>query len=144
MPPALCARLADDARIALRLGHTAETLTQTGTGWRAAGRDAWGAAWAIEAETAEHAPALRAALGEADIERLDGRAAMRCSAPLSMPLVGEVQAGLYCSLAHGTRGLLTAGLAGETVAALACGQLTPMPAPILAALAPCSRGIRKQ
>ena len=227
VPPALCARLADDARIALHLGHTLETLTRTDTGWRVAGRNARGEAWSIEAgavvvccahsalalepfahfpltpvrgqvsllpatqasqslravvcgdgycapaldgvhvtgathafgdeslgvracdhadnlaKLAAHAPALRAALGEVDIERLDGRTAMRCSAPLAMPLVGEVQTGLYCSLAHGTRGLLSAGLAGETVAALVCGQLPPLPTPVLSALAPRSRIVKK-
>ena len=91
------------------------------------------------AKLAAHSPALRAALGEVDVERLGGRAAMRCSAPLAMPLVGEVEAGLYCSLAHGTRGLITTGLAGEIVAALACGQLPPLPVPILSALAPALR-----
>jgi tRNA 5-methylaminomethyl-2-thiouridine biosynthesis bifunctional protein len=220
VPPALCARLADDARIELRLAHTVETLTETAAGWRAAGRDGQGEEWNIEAETvvvccahaalalqqfahfpltpvrgqvsllpataasrslravvcgdgycapaldglhvtgathafndeslevrasdhadnlaklAAHVPALREALGEVDIEALGGRAALRCSAPGALPLVGEVQAGLYCSLAHGTRGLLTAGLAGETVAALVCGQLSPLPASILSALAP--------
>lgn len=220
VPRALCARLADDARIALRLNHAVETLTPTGAGWRVAGRNVLGEAWAIEAETvvvccahsalameqfahfpltpvrgqvsllpateasqslhavvcgdgycapalggvhvtgathaigdeslgvrtcdhadnlaklAAHAPVLRTALGEVSLEKLEGRAAMRCSAPLAMPMVGEVRAGLYCSLAHGTRGLISAGLAGETVAALACGQLTPLPAPILSALAP--------
>lgn len=218
VPPELCARLADDARIARRFNHVVETLVQTDAGWRAAGRD-----WAVEAETvvvccahsalaleqfahfpltpvrgqvsllpatgasralravvcgdgycapavggvhvtgathafgdeslevraAEHAdnlaklesfaPGLRKALGEADVQRLGGRASVRCSAPGALPLVGEVRRGLYCSLAHGTRGLLTAGLAGETVAALACGQLPPLPAPILSALAPLPR-----
>jgi tRNA 5-methylaminomethyl-2-thiouridine biosynthesis bifunctional protein len=88
------------------------------------------------------APALRAALGEIAVERLQGRAAVRCSAPGAMPLVGEVQRGLYCSLAHGTRGLLTAGLSGEVIAAMACGQLLPLPAPILSALAPLPRVAR--
>lgn len=212
VPPALCARLADDERIELRLAHGVETLGRSGTGWRATGA---GGAWAIEAEAvvvccahaalalqqfaqfpltpvrgqisllpatgasrslravvcgkgycapaldgvhvagathafddeslelragdhadnlaqlAEHMPALRAALGEIDTGRLDGRAAVRCSAPAAMPLVGEVQAGLYCSLAHGTRGLITAGLAGEAIAALASGQLSPLPSQIL-------------
>ena len=220
VPPALCAQLADDARIEQRLAHTLEKLTRTAAGWYAAGCDGQGEAWAIEAETvvvccahsalalqqfahfpltpvrgqvsllpataasrslravvcgdgycapaldgvhvagathafddeslevrasdhldnlaklAAYAPALREALGEIDVAQLDGRAALRCSAPGSLPLVGEVQAGLYCSLAHGTRGLLTAGLAGETVAALVCGQLLPLPASILSALAP--------
>ncbi len=91
------------------------------------------------AKLAAFAPALREALGEPDIGQLGGRAAVRCSAPGAMPLVGKVQDGLYCSLAHGTRGLLTGGLAGETVAAMVCGKLSPLPAPILCALAPLSR-----
>jgi tRNA 5-methylaminomethyl-2-thiouridine biosynthesis bifunctional protein len=70
---------------------------------------------------------------------LTGRASIRCSAPGSMPLVGKVQQGLYCSLAHGTRGLLSAGLAGEVLAAQVCGQLPPLPAFILDALAPLPR-----
>ncbi|MDD5057865.1 MAG: FAD-dependent 5-carboxymethylaminomethyl-2-thiouridine(34) oxidoreductase MnmC [Sideroxydans sp.] len=70
---------------------------------------------------------------------LVGRASVRCSAPGSMPLVGKVQEGLYCSLAHGTRGLLSAGIAGEVLAAQICGQLPPLPASILAALDPLPR-----
>ena len=85
---------------------------------------------------AAHSPALREALGEIDINHLEGRASVRCSAPGAMPLVGEVQPGLYCSLAHGTRGLITAGLAGETIAAMACGHLSTLPESILSALAP--------
>lgn len=219
VPPALCERLADDARIECRFDHAVESLTQTGAGWRAAGRG-----WAVDAETvvvccahsalaleqfahfpltpvrgqvsllpatgvsaslrsvvcgdgycapavdgmhvtgathafndeslelraADHAdnlaklesfaPALREALGE--VERVDGRASVRCSAPGAMPLVGEVRQGLYCSLAHGTRGLLTGGSAGETIAAIACGQLPPLPEPILSALAPLPRVTR--
>ena len=210
VPPALCARLADDARIEQRLGHTVETLTQKDAGWCVAGIDGCGAIWSIEAEAvvvccahsalalkpfadfpltpvrgqvtllpataasrslraivcgegycapalegmhvtgathafndesievrvsdhadnlaklAAHAPALHKALGEIDIERLEGRASVRCSAPGAMPLVGKVQEGLYCSLAHGTRGLLTAGLSGEIIAAMICGQLSPI------------------
>ena len=75
--------------------------------------------------------------------RLEGRASIRCSAPGSMPLVGSVQEGLYCSLAHGTRGLLTAGLAAEVLAAQLCGQLPPLPASIIAALAPLPRSRNK-
>lgn len=88
---------------------------------------------------AAHAPVLRAALGDVDAATLEGRAAVRCSAPGAVPLIGEVRPGLYCSLAHGTRGLLTAGLAGEIIAAHAAGQLAPLPADILSALAPRPR-----
>jgi tRNA 5-methylaminomethyl-2-thiouridine biosynthesis bifunctional protein len=91
------------------------------------------------ARLAAYAPALRRALGEVNAEQLTGRASVRCSAPGAMPLVGIAQEGLYCSLAHGTRGLITAGLAGELLAAQACGQLPPLPEPIVAALAPVPR-----
>ena len=70
---------------------------------------------------------------------LAGRAGVRCSVPGATPLVGEVEPGLYCSLAHGTRGLLTGGIAGEVIAAAMCGQLPPLPAFILGALAPLPR-----
>ncbi len=77
--------------------------------------------------------------GASGLFGLTGRASIRCSAPGSMPMVGEVQPGLYCSLAHGTRGLLSAGLAGEVLAAQICGQLPPLPAEIIAVLAPLPR-----
>jgi len=65
---------------------------------------------------------------------------VRCSVPGATPLVGKVDQGLYCSLAHGTRGLLTAGIAGEVIAAMMCGQLPPLPQDLLDALAPLRRG----
>ena len=91
------------------------------------------------AKLEEFAPQLFHALGENKENNLTGRASIRCSAPGSMPLVGEVNDGLYCSLAHGTRGLLTAGLAAEVLAAKICGQLPPLPASIIDALAPLPR-----
>ncbi len=84
------------------------------------------------AQLAAHMPALSQALGPV----LAGRAGVRCSVPGAMPLVGAVAPGLYCSLAHGTRGLLTAGLAGEVIAAALCGTLPPLPQDILEALSP--------
>jgi tRNA 5-methylaminomethyl-2-thiouridine biosynthesis bifunctional protein len=96
------------------------------------------------ANLAEYAPALHQALKHSlplfeGGDKLTGRASIRCSAPGSMPLVGIVQEGLYCSLAHGTRGLLTAGLAAEVLAAQVCGQLPPLPSSIIDALAPLPR-----
>lgn len=89
------------------------------------------------AKIAAHMPSLYRALGDA--KPLAGRAGVRCSVPGATPLVGEVELGLYCSLAHGTRGLLTAGSAAEVVAAAMCGELPPLPVPILKALAPLPR-----
>jgi tRNA 5-methylaminomethyl-2-thiouridine biosynthesis bifunctional protein len=78
-------------------------------------------------------------LGDGGGSVLAGRAGVRCSVPGATPLVGEVEPGLYCSLAHGTRGLLTAGIAGEVIAAAMCGQLPPLPQSLLDALAPLPR-----
>ena len=91
------------------------------------------------AKLAEHMPALSHALGTVDVSRLSGRASVRCSTPGAMPIVGEVAPGLYCSLAHGTRGLLTAGLAGEVIGSSMCGQFAPLPQSVLAALDPVRR-----
>ena len=88
------------------------------------------------AQIGQNMPALREALGAVDVVQLTGRAGVRCSVPGAIPLVGEVEPGLYCSLAHGTRGLLTAGLAGEVIAAGMCGQMPPLPQDVLHALSP--------
>jgi len=220
VPPQLCARLAEDDRIALRLGHDAATLERDGHGWQAAGRDADGRPWQVGADLAVvccaqaatrfaplarfaltpvrgqvttlpattatralrtivcgdgycmpavdglhvigathaigdagddlragdhaanltrlagYAPALATGFGSLDAAALGGRAAVRCSLPGAVPLVGRVDDGLYASLGHGTRGLVTAGLAGEMLACLALGGLPPLPAAVLAALAP--------
>jgi len=89
------------------------------------------------ARLSAHMPALYQALGGA--KPLSGRAAVRCSVPGAMPLAGEVVPGLYCSLAHGTRGLLTAGLAAEIIAAQMCGTVPPLPQELLVALSPLHR-----
>jgi tRNA 5-methylaminomethyl-2-thiouridine biosynthesis bifunctional protein len=68
--------------------------------------------------------------------QLGGRASVRASVPGAMPLVGKLAPRLYTSLGHGTRGLITAGLSGEVIAAATCGQLLPLPMDVLGALAP--------
>ncbi|MEO6421875.1 MAG: FAD-dependent 5-carboxymethylaminomethyl-2-thiouridine(34) oxidoreductase MnmC, partial [Candidatus Nitrotoga sp.] len=87
---------------------------------------------------AEISPALAKStnIGSLDVEQLNGRASVRASVPGAMPLVGELLPGLYTSLGHGTRGLITAGLSGELIAAIACGQLSPLPLGVVNALAP--------
>ncbi|MBN9131784.1 MAG: bifunctional tRNA (5-methylaminomethyl-2-thiouridine)(34)-methyltransferase MnmD/FAD-dependent 5-carboxymethylaminomethyl-2-thiouridine(34) oxidoreductase MnmC [Nitrosospira multiformis] len=73
------------------------------------------------------------------LEQLEGRASIRGSAPGAMPLVGKLLPGLYTSLGHGTRGLITAGLSAESVAATACAQLLPLPLSVVNALSPARR-----
>ncbi|RFC33473.1 MAG: tRNA 5-methylaminomethyl-2-thiouridine biosynthesis bifunctional protein [Candidatus Nitrotoga sp. SPKER] len=103
---------------------------------------------AVDLRTSDHAenlskladisPALAKSMDidSLDVELLDGRASVRASVPGAMPLVGELLPGLYASLGHGTRGLITAGLSGELIAAMACGQLLPLPLTVVNALAP--------
>jgi tRNA 5-methylaminomethyl-2-thiouridine biosynthesis bifunctional protein len=111
------------------------------------------------------APALHAALGaeQLDTEALSGLAGLRCSSPDYLPVVGPlVDAGefvrtyaalardatlalessapwldgLYANTAHGSRGLITAPLAGELLAAFLDGEPSPLPSPVVAALHP--------
>lgn len=74
-----------------------------------------------------------------NITQLDGRASVRASVPGATPLVGELLPGLHTSLGHGTRGLLTAALSGELIAAQACGQLPPLPCTLIKKLSPALR-----
>ena len=102
--------------------------------------------------------------GEAlSAQALDGRSGWRATTPDYLPLVGPVadaaafadaypapercgprqpgpQApwlpGLYVSLAHGSRGLVTAPLAGELLAAMLNHEPAPLPQPLLDALHP--------
>ena len=94
---------------------------------------------------ADISPALAKSINidSLDVEQLDGRASVRASVPGAMPLVGELLPGLYTSLGHGTRGLITAGLSGELIAAMACGQLSPLPLTVVNALAPAPGLVRQ-
>jgi tRNA 5-methylaminomethyl-2-thiouridine biosynthesis bifunctional protein len=111
------------------------------------------------------APALYAAVGgdRLDPAQLSGRAALRCSAPDYLPIVGpvadatafaaayaplardatlELEAaspwldGLYVNTAHGSRGLVTAPLAGEMLAAYLEGEPAPLPRGVMEAAHP--------
>jgi len=113
----------------------------------------------------ELAPSLHAALGadKLDSAALPGRASLRAVTADHLPVVGPaVDAaafnacyarlsrdaklkltdtapwlpGLYVNAAHGSRGLLTAPLAGELLAALIAGEPLPLPTPVLAAIHP--------
>jgi tRNA 5-methylaminomethyl-2-thiouridine biosynthesis bifunctional protein len=74
-----------------------------------------------------------------EVGQLGGRASVRASVPGAIPLIGELLPGLYTSLGHGTRGIITAGLSGELIAAGSCGQLLPLPLAVVTALAPAGR-----
>ncbi len=117
------------------------------------------------ARLARLAPALYGALGGAllDPARLDGWAGVRCSTPDYLPLIGPLADaaafalayaplardatlrpdtpspwldGLYANTAHGSRGLVTAPLAGEIVAAYLDGEPAPLPRSVMEAVHP--------
>jgi tRNA 5-methylaminomethyl-2-thiouridine biosynthesis bifunctional protein len=84
-------------------------------------------------------PSLFQALGAPDggHARLAGRAGLRCVSPDYLPLVGPLDApGLFISAAHGSRGLITAPLAGEVLAAWLADEPAPLPADMMQALHP--------
>ena len=111
------------------------------------------------------APALYAAMGgdRLDPAQLPGRAALRCSAPDYLPIVGpvvdapafagayaplardatlELEApspwieGLYVNAAHGSRGLVTAPLSGEMLATYLEGEPAPLSRSVMEAAHP--------
>lgn len=120
-------------------------------------------------------PALADAFVEStrDLDRVDGRAALRCVAPDYLPIVGPLVDsalfsdrfarlskdattefadeapwldGLFVSVAHGSRGLVTAPIAGELIAAQAFGEPAPLPSGVVDALSPArflARGLKR-
>jgi len=92
------------------------------------------------------APALHEALGgdRLDPAALAARAGLRCVSPDYLPLAGALAEpqgtplpGLYASVAHGSRGLITAPLCGELLADLIDGTPALLPAQLVRALDPC-------
>jgi len=120
----------------------------------------------------EISPDLAERLGTAalDPEQLQGRAAFRCTSPDYLPIVGPVAdpeafaeayavlgkdarqvpevpcpwlQGLYVNSGHGSRGLITAPLSGELIAAWASGEPLPLPRAVAEASHPNRFGLRK-
>jgi tRNA 5-methylaminomethyl-2-thiouridine biosynthesis bifunctional protein len=111
------------------------------------------------------APALHAAMNAASLDAaaLEGLAGLRCSSPDYLPVIGPVADageftrayaalsrdatlepdtpspwldGLYLNTAHGSRGLITAPLAGEVLAAYLGGEPMPLPTGVVEAVHP--------
>lgn len=105
-----------------------------------------------------------------DAAQLQGRAAFRCTSPDYLPIVGplaDAQAfaeayavlakdarqvpdtpcpwldGLYVNSGHGSRGLITAPLCGELVAAWVCGEPLPVPRAVAEACHPNRFALRR-
>ncbi|RCI71234.1 FAD-dependent oxidoreductase, partial [Pseudomonas aeruginosa] len=113
----------------------------------------------------ERAPDRRQRRGADDLplERLEGRAAFRGTSPDYLPLVGPLAEraafdeayavlardarqvperacpwlpGLYLNSGHGSRGLISAPLSGELLAAWICGEPLPLPRAVAEACHP--------
>lgn len=73
------------------------------------------------------------------VETLEGRAACRCNVADYLPLLGGVSIdtpGLYVNTGHGSRGLITAMLAGEALTAMLEGEPAPLPSELIRAMSP--------
>jgi tRNA 5-methylaminomethyl-2-thiouridine biosynthesis bifunctional protein len=86
-------------------------------------------------------PVLYEALGGPGLDpaALAARAGLRCGSPDYLPLVGpldESGSGLCVSTAHGSRGLITAPLAGEVLAAWLEDEPAPLPDDMMQAQLP--------
>lgn len=88
------------------------------------------------------APALFEGLRGAQLDpaRLAGRAGLRCVSPDYLPVLGALDQnrwpGLYACTAHGSRGLLTAPVGGEVLAALLEPEPAPLPSDLMTAVSP--------
>ena len=114
--------------------------------------------------------AQRLGTAELDPALLQGRAAFRCTSPDYLPIVGPVAdpgafveayavlgkdarqvpevpcpwlQGLYVNSGHGSRGLITAPLSGEMIAAWASGEPLPLPRAVAEACHPNRFGLRR-
>ena len=71
-----------------------------------------------------------------DIEEWQGRVSLRLATTDRQPIAGEVQKGLYLLAALGARGMVTAPLLGEHVAALMTDAPSPLDAAMMAVVDP--------
>jgi tRNA 5-methylaminomethyl-2-thiouridine biosynthesis bifunctional protein len=112
----------------------------------------------------------RLTISEQDVDNLEGRAAFRCTSPDYLPIVGPladrsafIQAyavlskdarqvpdiacpwldGLYVNSGHGSRGLITAPLSGELLAAWLNDEPLPLPRSVAEACHPNRFALRQ-
>jgi tRNA 5-methylaminomethyl-2-thiouridine biosynthesis bifunctional protein len=69
---------------------------------------------------------------------LDGRASLRAVLPDRLPLLGSIRAepGLYVAAGYASRGVVWAGLLGETLASLMLEEPLPLERDLIGALSP--------
>lgn len=72
-------------------------------------------------------------------EIIAGRTSLRATTPDRLPYVGAVEPGLYVSIGHGSRGMISAPLAAEIIAAQITGEMVPLTPVLQAAIHPKRR-----
>ena len=94
-----------------------------------------------DANHAENLHHAREALGDwADgLQPRAGRTSRRATTPDRLPYVGKVEDGLYVSIGHGSRGMISAPLAAEVIAAQLGGEMVPLTPALLRAIDPRRR-----
>jgi tRNA 5-methylaminomethyl-2-thiouridine biosynthesis bifunctional protein len=99
------------------------------------GEHAIGATWSLGNVTVEAASAdaenivgLKRALGTttSDCRVTGGMTGVRLLSPDRLPLLGEIDDGLFVNLAHGSRGVTTSWLSGDIVAAMINAEPLPI------------------
>ena len=89
-----------------------------------------------DANHAHNIAELRAALGTHEMQIISGRTSLRATTPSRLPQVGRVGEGVYVSVGHGSRGMISAPLAAELLASEICSEPLPVSRALRAALAP--------
>ena len=69
-------------------------------------------------------------------QQLTARASVRCTAPNYLPKVGQLAAGLWVNVAHGSKGLASIPLSAEILASHISQEPAPLDADLLARLQP--------
>lgn len=67
---------------------------------------------------------------------VDGRTALRAATPSRLPYVGAIREGVYGSIGHGSRGMISAPLAAEVIAASIMNEPAPVSRSLRRVLAP--------
>ena len=65
-----------------------------------------------------------------------GRTSLRATTPSRLPYIGHVAPGIYASVGHGSRGMISAPLAAELIAAQLCNEPWPVSDALATLLSP--------
>lgn len=89
-----------------------------------------------DANHAQNIAELHEALPMVHATIQSGRTSLRATTPNRLPHVGAVSEGVYVSVGHGSRGMISAPLAAELIASQICGEPLPVSRALRDALAP--------